>query len=1497
MSAYSNILNQAQSVAGTPWQNYGGEFVSPVNPQQYRGISGINQFAQAAQPTLGVAQNMAFNAAQPISYADIARYQNPWTQNVVGATEAQFNNQNVQQLQNVRGNAIAQGALGGDREAVAEAELANQQNLAQAPVIAGLESQGYTQGVNTALTEQQALASGAYSLGNLGVAAQTAGLGGAGAQIQAGGLEQQTQQAQDQALYQQWLASRAYPFQTTQWLAGLDTGVGSQMGGTSTTQGPRPSMWSQMAGLGLGGLGIMGQTGAFGSSGWLGPMASSAGSGLASLGSYAGDALLAMARRGGRINGVAGYDEGGAVSGGGVSPLPYASGRPWEPYAGGRGWVPTANMTHGQGAPRPPQAPQQDDPMRLGEQVAGLAKYFKAGQGPMQITPNQVPTSPAGTMVPTGVAPGAWSPFPDEVGSAAAIYRDGGVVRGYADGGMPELPDDLSGLVSPTAPARGSIEGVAQTYTPGLHDYFTAQRPPPPLPPRGYVGKVQPSDYDPYVLPALRDATTIAGAALPVGRAEALAEGVAPYFARGASAARSTIKDLMQGAGAAGGLGGVEPAYAGERPALTSDDAARLSQLDRDIASLTRQKQAAIGLVGRSRIGATAQSYDEQIAAKQAEIDRVRGALAQRQAEYDKAGRPLSIRDPEATSIMRYGGLGLGAVTGLAAGLKRVPAWHSALYGGIEGGLGAAAPTLIDLPMPKDTEAGRTARANIHSPDWYTDVVGPDALAGVAAGLGFHGTGHVIGAPFGKRAGVSPDVALPPATGAVRKWPTDATGIKMMKDSAGRWREQGTGQFIPKHLQPPSGNVVPMRAAEASGGAVRGYDDGGTVAPPWPLPQQDNQDGAWPYPAETGVAPPPSDSAAVWDAYPRNMTPQRHTPGDAYGAPVPASIRTNNPGAQWMGPVARQFGASTSEGLRGGNNAAVFPDPTSGAAAQFALWGRNYTGMPLSSAINKWSGGNSPRGYTDFVSRFTGLPPNTVLTPELLSGPTGIALMKAQAQWESGKPYPMTDAQWSEAQTRGLNSSPDHPMQASYRGNGVAGGYGDLVPMSQMPGQTGGAPQSGIDFSSNSKLWPSLMAAGFGMMASRSPYPLQAVGEGALTGMGAYTKSTELESARSMKQSEIQMQAEKLWQQNETERKKLALEAAKLERTPVPVDQFGRLGVPDLGHPGRFKDPVTGQPVTPLGEGAPSGSSPTSPMAPAGTQADGMRMISSVQLPLGKEEQAMRAFAVQANPDDVQRGQSTTPSQDEPRNWDSLKAVPEAVAREVVAIDQGLQPPPSPYTLYGGKSPRASAINNALRAFDPGYDYNSFRAAYQFGAGPLGTQIRAFNTAIYHLNSLEAIAKKLNSSDIPAANAVVNFIKTQLGHPEVTNLETARQFVGGEVIKAVVGTRSGEQERQEARKMFSPNMSLDQILGAADTDRDFMGGQLRGLKQQYMASTRRNDFEDRYLVPEARAALEGKRSTGATATSQEVRTYQGKQYRLKPGTDRTKQGNWEEVPQ
>ena len=253
-SAYQALLDRAQGVAATPYQAYTGELTAPINSQQQAGISGINAASGQAQPVINQALGLAAGAANPLTAAQIQQYQNPYTQNVIDATQAQFNNQNAQQQQQLTGNAISQGALGGNRVGVAQANLAGQEALAQAPVIAGLYSNSYQQGLAAAGQQfQQNPLAAAGSIANFGLAGQNAALTGAGAQLGAGTVQQQTQQQIDAANQAAYNQQQAYPYQQTQWLAGIDTGVGPGLGSSSTgqTTAPAPNQFAQYTGLGL----------------------------------------------------------------------------------------------------------------------------------------------------------------------------------------------------------------------------------------------------------------------------------------------------------------------------------------------------------------------------------------------------------------------------------------------------------------------------------------------------------------------------------------------------------------------------------------------------------------------------------------------------------------------------------------------------------------------------------------------------------------------------------------------------------------------------------------------------------------------------------------------------------------------------------------------------------------------------------------------------------------------------------------------------------------------------------------------------------------------------------------------------------------------------------------------------------------------------------------------------------------------------------------------
>jgi hypothetical protein len=123
---------------------------------------------------------------------------------------------------------------------------------------------------------------------------------------------------------------------------------------------------------------------------------------------------------------------------------------------------------------------------------------------------------------------------------------------------------------------------------------------------------------------------------------------------------------------------------------------------------------------------------------------------------------------------------------------------------------------------------------------------------------------------------------------------------------------------------------------------------------------------------------------------------------------APASFRYNNPGAQYPSTEAARFGQTGYGIIGGGHKIARFPSPVNGAAANFDLLYRNYTGMTIGAAGTKWTGayGFGVPGYD----------PKSMLTRAMLDDVSeAIALLKAIAGRESGRGNNLTEKQWQQA--------------------------------------------------------------------------------------------------------------------------------------------------------------------------------------------------------------------------------------------------------------------------------------------------------------------------------------------------------------------------------------------------------------------------------------------------------------------------------------------------
>ena len=244
LARYNSVNATAQQVAQTPFQTYSSnpnDFVAPLNATQNAGIANTNTYANSAQPYYGAATSQLLNAqsatqpylsgataatigaagtgqnytniasglagaaagpvnAGPLGAAQIGQYLSPYLSTVLGSTSALLNQNNQQAMSGQLGNAISQGAFGGDRGGIAAANLNQQQNLANANIYSNIANQGYNnalsaaqqqQGVNLSAEQanRAALAGAAGEFQSLGQQGYAQGLGTA---QELGNIGQQT---------------------------------------------------------------------------------------------------------------------------------------------------------------------------------------------------------------------------------------------------------------------------------------------------------------------------------------------------------------------------------------------------------------------------------------------------------------------------------------------------------------------------------------------------------------------------------------------------------------------------------------------------------------------------------------------------------------------------------------------------------------------------------------------------------------------------------------------------------------------------------------------------------------------------------------------------------------------------------------------------------------------------------------------------------------------------------------------------------------------------------------------------------------------------------------------------------------------------------------------------------------------------------------------------------------------------------------------------------
>jgi hypothetical protein len=252
--------------AARPYQYYDPrERVAQLSPTEQAAIAATPMAAGSYMPGLAAGFQSAAMGSRGVGDVDYSQYMNPYTQYVTDIAKREAVRDYEKMRPQMGFQASRQGAFGGARYGVQEAEA--ERNLGQR--LSDIQQTGleraFTAGTGLQQQEAQRQLQAAPMFAQMGQQAQQLGLGGLQATLGAQALPRQLEQQQRDLAYQEYLRGQQYGMGQLGQLSGLIRGV--QPGGTTTTAGqqftPQMSPITAAAGLGTAGMGIYGLKQAF----------------------------------------------------------------------------------------------------------------------------------------------------------------------------------------------------------------------------------------------------------------------------------------------------------------------------------------------------------------------------------------------------------------------------------------------------------------------------------------------------------------------------------------------------------------------------------------------------------------------------------------------------------------------------------------------------------------------------------------------------------------------------------------------------------------------------------------------------------------------------------------------------------------------------------------------------------------------------------------------------------------------------------------------------------------------------------------------------------------------------------------------------------------------------------------------------------------------------------------------------------------------------------
>lgn len=192
------------------------------------------------------------------------------------------------------------------------------------------------------------------------------------------------------------------------------------------------------------------------------------------------------------------------------------------------------------------------------------------------------------------------------------------------------------------------------------------------------------------------------------------------------------------------------------------------------------------------------------------------------------------------------------------------------------------------------------------------------------------------------------------------------------------------------------------------------------------------------------------------------------------------------------------------------------------------------------------------------------------------------------------------------------------------------------------------------------------------------------------------------------------------------------------------------------------------------------------------------------------------------------------------------------------------------YANYFAKRAQDDGDTGAAQAARRVQFHASAGVVHDFESGQTSKDLTAINTSIKHVQVLEPLIDSLSNTDSRFVNTVKNAFSTQFGGTAPTDFNGVRDFVTGEISKAVLPGGGGERERDDIKDAAKSAATPAQLKSIVSQWEELLAGKTDAIRNKWDVGTGGNQGSfDKFLLPETKTALvrHGLTQPSAPATS------------------------------